>query len=110
MPTISKLVPRRATSARGQKPRNYPELNFQALSASLGITPTYVGRIMNGVSRPSMSVARRLANLLGWTLDQVDQLYANKTATVNKTTTTKTAKVKVKSKSKGSPWQKSKRS
>jgi transcriptional regulator with XRE-family HTH domain len=74
----SVLVPRRAPGTSGRHPPNYPDLNFQALGAALGLSPTYVGRILNGVSRPSMPVAERLAALMGWSIDQINQLYNEK--------------------------------
>jgi hypothetical protein len=74
-PEPSTLVPRRAPGTSGRRPPNYPDLNFQALGRALRISPTYVGRILNGVSRPSMPVAERLGALMGWTIDQVNQLY-----------------------------------
>lgn len=73
--TPSPLVPRRAKGVMGPKPRNYPDLNFQALGHALDVNPTYVGRIMNGVKRPSLKFAQRLAAYMGWTLDQVVGLY-----------------------------------
>lgn len=75
MPEISKLVPRRASSARGRKPRSYPDLNYQTLGRSIGISATWLGRIMNGLTRPSMPVAQKLAGVLGWSIDQVAKLY-----------------------------------
>lgn len=73
----SALVPRRAQGTSGRRPPNYPDLNFQAIGAALKLSPTYVGRILNGVSRPSMPVAERLAALMGWTIDEVNRLYGN---------------------------------
>jgi transcriptional regulator with XRE-family HTH domain len=70
----SKLVPRRSPSVRGRKPARYADLNYQAIGAALGLSPTYVGRILNGHNKPSMAVAERLAALMGWTLDQVAAL------------------------------------
>jgi len=72
---ISKITPRRDLSQVGRKPKNYPDLDFQQLASILHITPTFLGRIMNGVSRPSLDVAGRLAVLLGWSIDAVSALY-----------------------------------
>jgi transcriptional regulator with XRE-family HTH domain len=79
-PAPSALVPRRTPGTSGRRPPNYPDLNFQAIGAALGISPTHVGRILNGVSRPSMRVAERLAVLMGWSIDQINKLYNRKQA------------------------------
>jgi len=84
VPAPSKIVPRRAISARGAKPRLFQDLNYQVLGQALGISPTYVGRIMNGHNKPSMAVAERLAALMGWTLDQVALLYQARKKTKTK--------------------------
>lgn len=76
----SALISRRAPGSVGRRPPNYPDLNFQTIGEALNISPTYVGRILNGVSQPSMRVAERLAALMGWSIDQVNGLYKrNKT-------------------------------
>lgn len=74
----SDLVPRRIVGSVGRKPPKYPELNFQVVGPAIGISPTYVGRILNGISRPSMQVAEKLSAYMGWTLDQVNGLYKPK--------------------------------
>jgi len=74
-PPTAALPPRRAPGISGRRPTKYPELSFQVLSRTLGLNSTYVGRVLNGVSRPSMQVAERLAALMGWSLDQVNALY-----------------------------------
>lgn len=75
---MSATVPRRAAGTRGCKPPNYPDLNFQQIGAALRISPTYVGRILNGVSQPSMRVAERMAAYMGWSIDQLNALYKRK--------------------------------
>jgi len=50
-------------------------MDFQALGQALGITPTWVGRILNGVNKPSPELAERMARVLGWSANQVKALY-----------------------------------
>lgn len=76
--TPSLMVPRRAPGTRGRHPQNFPNLNYQSLGQSLGICPTYVGRILNGICRPSMKIAERLGSLMGWTIDEVNSIYAKR--------------------------------
>ena len=72
-------VPRRGVKA-GRRPNAYPDLNYRVVSAALGVQPSYLGRVLNGRSRPSMEMASKLAALMGWTLDQVNGFYdGNKT-------------------------------
>lgn len=74
----SALVPRRligAPSNRGRRSPNYPNLNFQAIGRALGVAGTYVGRILNGRSRPSLRIAEKLAGYMGCSIDQINALY-----------------------------------
>jgi hypothetical protein len=74
----SPLVPRRAPARGGRRPPYYPDLNFGEIGRTLGLSGTYVGRVLNGFARPSLDVAVRLAALMGWTVEQVNALYGSK--------------------------------
>lgn len=53
----------------------FPDLNYQTIGQALGISPVYVGRILNGHSRPSMELAARFAAYMGWSIDQLNSFY-----------------------------------
>ena len=76
-PVPSAIVPRRGVKA-GRRPNAYPELDYQVVSAALGVHPTWLGRVLNGRFRPSMQMASKLAAYMGWTLDQVNAFYKPK--------------------------------
>lgn len=75
----SASVPQRAPGTRGRRCASYPDMDLRRIGKFLGISSTYVGRILNGHSRPSMGVAQKFAKLMGWTLDQVNGLYNRNT-------------------------------
>jgi DNA-binding XRE family transcriptional regulator len=75
LPRPNSEVPRRAPGTPGMRCLAYPDLDLQLLGRVLGLSSTYVGRILNGRSRPSMRVAQEIAELMGWTIDQVNRLY-----------------------------------
>jgi plasmid maintenance system antidote protein VapI len=77
-PDVSPLVPRRSADTQGRRPLNFPNLNYQVVGAAIGVSSTFIGRILNGRSRCSMSVAHKLAAYLGWSLDQIAALYKPK--------------------------------
>jgi DNA-binding XRE family transcriptional regulator len=77
-PEPSALVPRLHLRGGGRKPPNYPTLNFQKLAPMIGVSPTWLGRILNGRFRPSLQVAARIAQVMGWTIEQVSALYKEK--------------------------------
>ena len=89
-PEPSALVPRRSVSAKGRRPPRYPYLNLQVVGGTLGIDPTYLGRILNGKCQPSMSLATKLAAYMGWSIDQVNSLYTLQPKTNIKKTRGKT--------------------
>ena len=74
LPQPSGEIPRRAPGTPGMRCLAYPDLDLQLLGRVLGLSSTYVGRILNGRSRPSMHVAQEIAELMGWTIDQVNGL------------------------------------
>ena len=76
-PVPSAIVPRRGVKA-GRRPNAYPDLDYQVVSAALGVHPTWLGRVLNGRFRPSMEMASKLAAYMGWTLDQVNAFYKPK--------------------------------
>jgi len=76
-PEPSAIVPRRGIKA-GRRPNAYPDLDYQVVSAALGVHPTWLGRVLNGRFRPSMQMASKLAAYMGWTLDQVNAFYKPK--------------------------------
>jgi hypothetical protein len=76
-PEPSAIVPRRGIKA-GRRPNAYPDLDYQVVSAALGVHPTWLGRVLNGRFRPSMQMASKLAAYMGWTLDQVNSFYKPK--------------------------------
>jgi hypothetical protein len=76
-PVPSAIVPRRGVKA-GRRPNAYPDLDYQVVSAALGVHPTWLGRVLNGRFRPSMEMASKLAAYMGWTLDQVNAFYEPK--------------------------------
>jgi len=76
-PVPSAIVPRRGVKA-GRRPNAYPDLDYQVVSAALGVHPTWLGRVLNGRFRPSMQMASKLAAYMGWTLDQVNAFYKPK--------------------------------
>ena len=76
-PVPSAIVPRRGVKA-GRRPNAYPDLDYQVVSAALGVHPTWLGRVLNGRFRPSMEMASKLAAYMGWTLDQVNAFYRPK--------------------------------
>jgi len=78
-PEVSALAPRRHAGTRGQKSPSFPELNLTMIARTLGIAPSWLGRILNGQVRPSMELAERIAAVLGWSgVDQVNRLYKHK--------------------------------
>jgi len=76
-PVPSAIVPRRGVKA-GRRPNAYPDLDYQVVSAALGVHPTWLGRVLNGRFRPSMEMASKLAAYMGWSLDQVNGFYKPK--------------------------------
>src|SRR5579872_6916697 len=76
----SPLVPRRSKSTCGRKSPSFPDLNLGLAAKALGISTTWLGRILNGVHRPSMELAGKLAGYMGWTVDQVNSLYKQDSA------------------------------
>jgi transcriptional regulator with XRE-family HTH domain len=74
---VSELVPRRRPGTQGRRAPNYPDLNFRRIAEAIGISATFLGRIMNGRVRASIDTAQRLAAYLGWPLDQVAALYGD---------------------------------
>jgi hypothetical protein len=54
---------------------NYPDLNLSAIAAICHVTPTHLSRILNGLMRPSVVLAERIAAVLGWPIQQVLELY-----------------------------------
>jgi|HubBroStandDraft_1064217.scaffolds.fasta_scaffold92966_2 transcriptional regulator with XRE-family HTH domain len=75
--SVSDLVPRRRPGTQGRRAPNYPDLNFRRIAEAMGISATFLGRIMNGRVRASIDTAQRLAAYLGWPLDQVAALYGD---------------------------------
>lgn len=75
--SVSDLVPRRRPGTQGRRAPNYPDLNFRRIAEAIGISATFLGRIMNGRVRASIDTAQRLAAYLGWPLDQVAALYGD---------------------------------
>ena len=75
---VSELVPRRRPGTQGRRAPNYPDLNFRRIAEAIGISSTFLGRIMNGRVRASIGTAQKLAAYLGWPLDQVAALYEDK--------------------------------
>jgi Helix-turn-helix len=71
----ARTVPRRIDGTQGRRPPNYPDLNFRTIGRVIGVSGTFVGRIMNGRARASLKTAQKLAGYLGWTLDRVAGLY-----------------------------------
>jgi hypothetical protein len=78
IPDQPDLTAARAPGTSGRRPDKYPDLSFQVIGRSLALSPTYVGRVLNGVQRPSMQTAERLATLLGWSIDTINKLYTDK--------------------------------
>ena len=76
-PAPSAIVPRRGVKA-GRRPNAYPDLDYQVVSAALGVHPTWLGRVLNGRFRPSMEMASKLAAYMGWSMDQVNAFYKPK--------------------------------
>ena len=76
-PVPSAIVPRRGVKA-GRRPNAYPDLDYQVVSAALGVHPTWLGRVLNGRFRPSMEMASKLAAYMGWSMDQVNAFYKPK--------------------------------
>jgi len=77
-PTLSKLVPRRSPGTSGRRPPKYPDLNFRDIAAAIDLNSTHVGRIMNGVCRPSIQSAQKLAAYLDWPMEHIASLYKPK--------------------------------
>src|ERR1019366_7756175 len=72
---ISKLVPRRADGTQGRRPPGWPDLNFRRMASDLGLSSTFVGRVMNGRVRTSVATAEKLSVYLGWPMERVAALY-----------------------------------
>jgi transcriptional regulator with XRE-family HTH domain len=75
---VSKLVPRRAPGTQGRRAPNYPDLNFRRIAEAIGVSSTFLGRVMNGRARASIATAQKLAAYLDWPLDRVAGLYGSK--------------------------------
>ena len=98
-PVPSAIVPRRGVKA-GRRPNAYPDLDYQVVSAALGVHPTWLGRVLNGRFRPSMQMASKLAAYMGWTLDQVNAFYKPKPKVKKKETNAKSRNNRFSSRSK----------
>ena len=61
------------TDPRGERSKLVPGINQSELSRQLGICRTHVNRLLCGRNVPSVGTMRRLAGLLGMTLDEVDE-------------------------------------
>ncbi len=88
VPVPSAIVPRRGVKA-GRRPNAYPDLDYQVVSAALGVHPTWLGRVLNGRFRPSMQMASKLAAYMGWSMDQVNAFYKPKPKVKKKETNAK---------------------
>jgi transcriptional regulator with XRE-family HTH domain len=63
-------------SGRGRRSnRAYRDINLESAARTLGISASYLGRILYGQKRPSLEIAGRIGGLFGWSLDQVNSLF-----------------------------------
>lgn len=76
---------------RGRRSNRFPDLNITASAKKLKITKAHLAKVLSGQSRPSISLAIRLAEMLGKDLTFVASLFNNEEAA-------KTAKPKRKKK------------
>lgn len=60
---------------RGRRSQDFPDLNISATAEKLGVTKSYLAKVLSGYYRPSMSLALKLCDVLGKDLNYVVSLY-----------------------------------
>ena len=54
-----------------RKQAKEPEVNLTTLAGRLGVSLSYLSQVMNGRRTPSVRLARKIADELGWGIGQV---------------------------------------
>lgn len=49
---------------RGRRSKLFPDLNITATAAKLGVTKSHLAKILSGANRPSLTLAKKLADAL----------------------------------------------
>ena len=62
----------------GRRSRNFPKLNIGATAEKLGVTKSHLAKVLEGISRPSVELAVKVAEMLGKDLNFVVRLYKQK--------------------------------
>jgi transcriptional regulator with XRE-family HTH domain len=55
-------------------PLNHGDINRTAMGRALGVNTAHISRICSGQAQPSLELARRMAEYLGVTLDELSHL------------------------------------
>ena len=63
--------PRKPASGRGRPNKRFPGLHIQQASEAIGVSNTYLSRILNGHETPGRITAQAIADQFGWSLNDV---------------------------------------
>jgi DNA-binding XRE family transcriptional regulator len=67
------------TERTGRRSTRFPGLNITATAAKLGVTKSHLAKVLSGINQPSISLALKLAEVLGTSLDVVIGLHQGRT-------------------------------
>lgn len=62
-------------ATRGRRSKEFPDLNITATAKALGVSKSHLAKVLAGFHRPSVSLAVRLADVLGKDVMYVIALY-----------------------------------
>jgi DNA-binding XRE family transcriptional regulator len=70
-------IPKKARRGpgRGRRSARWPDLNMSKAARAIGTWQSSLTRIMNGQTRPSLTMADRIAKYFGWTIEMVSQIW-----------------------------------
>jgi len=64
---------------RGRKNPEFPNINIRATAARMKTNESHLSRLLTLKTRPSLKMARKLADAFGLTLEQVERIYDERT-------------------------------
>jgi hypothetical protein len=62
-------------TTRGRRSKDFPDLNITATALQLGVSKSHLAKVLAGFHRPSITLAVRLSEVLGRSLEYVVALY-----------------------------------
>lgn len=60
---------------RGRRNPYFPNINIRATAAQMGVNESHLSRLLLKKTKPSLKMAKKLADLFGMSLEQVERIY-----------------------------------